>query len=94
MEAVCVSKTSVCLKETTWRNIPDGCHLEDSCFKLGPVINFIFTVAFVFGLALGPTQLSVQWVSGGPFPGAKARPGRNAHHSPQSSAEVKNEQEL
>jgi hypothetical protein len=28
---------------------------------------------------------------GGPFPGAKARPGRNADHSPPSSAEVKYE---
>jgi hypothetical protein len=29
--------------------------------------------------------------SGGPFPGGKARPGRDADHSPQSSAEVKYE---
>jgi hypothetical protein len=29
--------------------------------------------------------------TGGPFPGAKARPGRDAGHSPPSSAEVKNE---
>jgi hypothetical protein len=32
--------------------------------------------------------------TGGPFPGAKARPGRDADHSPPSSAEVVNEQEL
>jgi hypothetical protein len=32
--------------------------------------------------ALGPAQLSVQWVQGGPFPGAKALPGRDADHSP------------
>jgi hypothetical protein len=32
--------------------------------------------------------------AGGPFPGAKARPERNADHSPPSSAEVENEQEL
>jgi hypothetical protein len=31
---------------------------------------------------------------GGPFPEAKARPGRDADHSPPSSAEVENEQEL
>jgi hypothetical protein len=30
----------------------------------------------------------------GPFPGGKARPGRDADHSPPSNAEVKNEQEL
>jgi hypothetical protein len=29
--------------------------------------------------------------TGGPFPGGKARPGRDADHSPTSSAEVKNE---
>jgi hypothetical protein len=32
--------------------------------------------------------------TGGPFPGGKARPGRDADHSPPSSAEVKNEKEL
>jgi hypothetical protein len=29
--------------------------------------------------------------TGGPFPGANAGPGRDADHSPPSSAEVKNE---
>jgi hypothetical protein len=32
--------------------------------------------------------------TGSPFPGSKARPGRDADHSPPSSAEVMNEQEL
>jgi hypothetical protein len=32
--------------------------------------------------------------TGGPFPEGKARPGRDADHSPPSSAEVKNELEL
>jgi hypothetical protein len=32
--------------------------------------------------------------TGGPFPGGKARPGRDADHSPPSSAEVKNKQKL
>jgi hypothetical protein len=32
--------------------------------------------------------------TGGSFPGSKARPGRDADHSPPSSAEVKKEQEL
>jgi hypothetical protein len=30
----------------------------------------------------------------GPYPGAKAQPGRDADHSPTSSAEVENEYEL
>jgi hypothetical protein len=30
----------------------------------------------------GPTQTPVKWVPGGPFPGAKPRPGRDANHSP------------
>jgi hypothetical protein len=29
--------------------------------------------------------------TGGPFPGSKTRPGRDADHSPPSSAEVENE---
>jgi hypothetical protein len=32
--------------------------------------------------------------TGGPVPGAKARPGRDADHSPPSSAEVENDYEL
>jgi hypothetical protein len=32
--------------------------------------------------------------TGGPLPGGKARPGRDADHSPPSSAEVQNELEL
>jgi hypothetical protein len=34
---------------------------------------------------------SCQMGTGGPFPGSKARPGRDADHSPPSSAEVVNE---
>jgi hypothetical protein len=32
--------------------------------------------------------------TGGPFPEGKAQQGRDADHSPPSTAEVKNEQEL
>jgi hypothetical protein len=32
--------------------------------------------------------------TGGPFPGDKARPERDADHSPPSSADVVNEEEL
>jgi hypothetical protein len=40
--------------------------------------------------ALGPTQPPIQWVEGALSPGVK-RPGRDADHSPPSSAEVKKE---
>jgi hypothetical protein len=39
-------------------------------------------------MALGPTQPSIQWVSGVLFPGVKW-PERETDHSPSSSAEVK-----
>jgi hypothetical protein len=41
------------------------------------------------GWALGPTQPLIQWVPGALSVEVK-RPGREAHHSPPSSAEVKN----
>jgi hypothetical protein len=44
--------------------------------------------------ALGPTRPPVQWVPGVLSPGVKARPGRDADHSPPSSADVVNKQEL
>jgi hypothetical protein len=47
---------------------------------------FLFTTAF--RTALGPTQLPIQWVPGALPLGVK-RPGREADHSPPSSAEVK-----
>jgi hypothetical protein len=42
-------------------------------------------------LKFPPSVLAAGMVIGGPFPGGKARPGRDADHSPPSSAEVKNE---
>jgi hypothetical protein len=43
--------------------------------------------------ALGPTQPPIQWVGGVLSVGVK-RPGREASHSPPSSAEVKERVEL
>jgi hypothetical protein len=51
----------------------------------------IFPLTSVSRTALGSTQPTVQWVPGGPFPGDKAQPERDADHSPTPSAEVENE---
>jgi hypothetical protein len=51
----------------------------------------IFPLTSASRQALGPTQPPVQWSS---FPGGRTRSGRDADHSPPSSAEVKKEQEL
>jgi hypothetical protein len=52
---------------------------------------FLFTTAS--RPAMGPTQPPIQWVTGVFSPGIK-RPGREADHSPPSSAEVKERAEL
>jgi hypothetical protein len=39
----------------------------------------------------GAHPVSCTMCTGGPFPGGKARPGRDADHSPPSSAKVENE---
>jgi hypothetical protein len=54
----------------------------------------IFPVASVFSPSLGPTQPPVQGVLGVLSAEENARPGSDADHSPPSSAEVVNEQEL
>jgi hypothetical protein len=54
----------------------------------------IFLLVSASGPALGPTQPPIQWVPGALSPGGKARPVRDADHSPPSSAEVKKDQEL
>jgi hypothetical protein len=51
----------------------------------------IFALTSVSRQALRPTQPPVQWVPGVLSPGVKARPGRDADHSPTSNAEVVNE---
>jgi hypothetical protein len=49
----------------------------------------IFLITTASRPALEPTQLPIEWVPGAPCLGVK-RPGREADHSPPSSAEVKN----
>jgi hypothetical protein len=55
-------------------------------FLAGTMVEF-----FLFAIArpsLGLTQLPIQWVPGALIPGVKW-PGREAHHSPQSSVELR-----
>jgi hypothetical protein len=52
----------------------------------GKFKNFLFSM--LARPALGFTQPPIQWVPGALSPGVK-RPGREAHHSPPTSAEVK-----
>jgi hypothetical protein len=61
--------------------------------RLPPTITFLlfffsFLLATASRTALGPTQPPIQWVPGALSLGVK-RPGREADHSPPSSAEVK-----
>jgi hypothetical protein len=49
----------------------------------------IFLFAIAFRQALGSTQPPILWISEALSTGIK-RPGREADHSPQSNAEVKN----
>jgi hypothetical protein len=54
--------------------------------------NFSSNLCVQTGSGAHPASCTVG--TGGSFPGGKARPGRDADHSPPSSAEVKKEQEL
>jgi hypothetical protein len=51
--------------------------------------DFSYSLFVQTGSGARPTFCSMG--TGGPFPGAKARPGSDADHSPPSSAEVKYE---
>jgi hypothetical protein len=50
-----------------------------------------FSSIFCVQTGSGAHPASYLVVTGGPYPGGKVRPGREAGHSPPSSAEVKNE---
>jgi hypothetical protein len=54
--------------------------------------DFSFNLSVQTGSGAHPASCTI--CTGGSFPGDKARPGRDADHSPPSSAEVVNEKEL
>jgi hypothetical protein len=51
--------------------------------------DFSFNLCVQTGSGAHPVSYTMD--TGGSFPGGKARPGRDANHSPASSAEVKKE---
>jgi hypothetical protein len=50
-----------------------------------------FSSSLCVQIGSGAYPASCTMVTGGPFPGGKARPGRDADNSPLSSAEIVNE---
>jgi hypothetical protein len=76
------------VEEVAWEYfIGTGYGLDDRGVGVRiPVGSRIFSTLSI--QALGPTQPLIQWVPGALSPGVK-RPGREADHSPPTSAEVK-----
>jgi hypothetical protein len=68
-------------------NLALGYGLDDRGSILGGCWEFFSNIT-ASRTALGPTQPPIQWVPGGLSLGVK-RPGREADHSPPSTAEVK-----
>jgi hypothetical protein len=65
----------------------DGLRAGRPGFDSRQCMIFLFSIAY--RPTLGPTQPPIQWVPGALSAGVK-RPGREAYHSPLSSAEAKN----
>jgi hypothetical protein len=90
----CSSDTLVVFKRTIWR-YNHRRSLDSDWLRAGrprgrssipgKVKKFLFSTSSIS--ALGSTQPPIEWVPGGSFPGVK-RPGREADHSPPSSAEI------
>jgi hypothetical protein len=53
-----------------------------------------FSSSLIVQIGSGAHPASCTMGTGGPFPGAEEQPGRDADHSPPSSAKVENEYEL
>jgi hypothetical protein len=63
-----------------------GYGLDDWAVEVRSPADFILCVQ----TDSGAQPVSCTMGTGGPFPGAKARPGRDADHSPPSNVEVEN----
>jgi hypothetical protein len=72
-----------------------GYGLDDRAIEvLSPAGAKNFSCSLCVQTSSGAHPASCTMGTGGPFPGATARPGRDADHSPLSSAEVENRQKL
>jgi hypothetical protein len=76
-------------------SIVSGYGMDDRPIKIrSPTDAKDFSYSLCVWTGSGAHPASCTMGTGGPFPGTKARLGRDADHSPSSSAEVENEQEL
>jgi hypothetical protein len=72
--------------------IVSGYGLDDRAIEVrfpAEVKDLSFDICVQTGSGAHPASCTIG--TGGPFPGDKARPGRDADHSPPSNAEVRNE---
>jgi hypothetical protein len=73
-------------------SIVSGYWLDDRAIEVrSPAGAKDFSCSLCVQTSSGAHPASCTMGTGGPFPGAKARPGGDADHSPLSSAEVENE---
>jgi hypothetical protein len=73
-------------------SIVSGYRLDDRAIEVrssAGAKDFSCSLCVQTGSGAHPASYTVG--TGGPFPGGKARPGRDADHSPPSSAEIENE---
>jgi hypothetical protein len=76
-------------------SIVSGYGLDDRAIEVrSPAGAKDFSSSVCVQIGCGAHRACCTMSTGGPFPGAKARQGRDADHSPPSNAEVENEQEL
>jgi hypothetical protein len=72
-------------------SIVSDCGLDDRAIEVRSLTGADFSSSPCVQTSSGAHPDSYPMGTGGSFPGVKARPGRDADHSPPSSAEVKNE---
>jgi hypothetical protein len=73
-------------------SIVSGYGLDDRAIEVrSPAEAKDFSSSLYVQTGSGAHPSSCTMGTGGPFPGGKARPGRDADHSPPSSAEIVNE---